>query len=131
MKKRRRKKGHYHTGIYKSTKTGAEISYRSGWERSYCEWLDANPDIKTYLYEGVVIAYVNNVRSRDLSKYFPDFLIEYIDGHKELIEIKPARKVEQKKVQKKAEAAEQWCKDHGAVYKIITENDLKALGIKL
>lgn len=129
MAKRRRKKGHYHTGVYKSTKTGAEISYRSGWEKLYCEWLDANPDVKTYLYEGVVIAYVNNARSKNLSKYFPDFLIEYVDGRKELIEIKPARKVEQKKVQKKAEAAKQWCSEHGASYKILTEAELHELGV--
>lgn len=127
--KKRRKKSHYHTGVYKSTKTGAEIKYRSGWELSYAQWLDANPDVKTYLYEGVVIAYVNNVRSRELSRYYPDFFVEYVDGHKELIEIKPKSRVDQKKVQKKATAAQQWCSDHGAVYRILTETDLKLIHV--
>jgi len=127
--KKRRKKSHYHTGKYTSTKTGAEISYRSGWELEYCKWLDENPNVKTYLYEGVVIAYVNNVRSRDLSRYYPDFFVEYVDGRKELIEIKPQRKVEQKKVQKKAEAARRWCQEHEASYVILTEIELKLLGV--
>lgn len=125
----KRKKRRYHTGTYKSTKTGAEIKYRSGWELEYAKWLDANPDVKTYLYEGVVVAYVSNVRSKHLSNYYPDFYIEYVDGRKELIEIKPKRKVDQLKVQKKAAAAEQWSREHGAVFKILTEADLMTMGV--
>lgn len=126
---KRRCKRHYHTGTYRSTKTGAEIKYRSGWELEYAKWLDANVDVKTYVYEGIVVAYVSNARSKHLSNYYPDFFVEYVDGRKELIEIKPKRKVAQARVQKKAEAAEQWSREHGAVFKILTEEDLKLIHV--
>lgn len=124
----RKKKKRYHTGTYTSAK-GGDCKYRSGWELAYIKWLDANPSVKSFRYEGVVIIYISNVRSGMHHRYFPDFLVEYVDGRQVLVEIKPARKVGQRINQKKLTAARQWCDEHGATLEIMTEIELKNLGI--
>lgn len=91
--------------------------------------LDADDKVKSYLYEGVIVGYVSNVRSGRIRKYWPDFLIEYTDGKKIMVEIKPKRKLEHVTVKKKLAAARQWCEEHGAVLEIVTEVELKALGL--
>lgn len=128
-KKRRRKKrrGHYHRGVHVSPKAG-ECSYRSGWELSFMEWLDVNDEVKTYSYEKTIIEYVSNLRTGKRRKYFPDFLVEFVD-RTELIEIKPSSRVKQAKVQKKIAAAIGWCEARGIQFKVMTEKELKPLGL--
>lgn len=92
------------------------------------QWLDANPDVLGYSYEGLVIEYVSNKKTHKLRKYYPDFLVEYAT-RKELIEIKPAKRLVQARVKKKVEAAQVWCLAHGVMFRVITEVELKALGL--
>lgn len=91
-------------------------------------WLDNNDEVLSYSYEAITIEYVSNLRSARRRKYLPDFLVEY-STHKELIEIKPAKRVEQAKVQKKLLAAKGWCEAKGIQLKVLTEHELKALGL--
>lgn len=126
-KRRKKRRGHYHRGIHVSPKAG-ECSYRSGWEVSYMEWLDANAEVVSYSYEKTIIEYVSNLKTGRRRKYFPDFLVEYAD-HSELIEIKPASRVGQAKVQKKIAAAKGWCDARGIEFKVLTEKELKPLGL--
>ena len=129
MKKRRRKRkgGHYHRGLHVSPKAG-ECKFRSGWEQAYMIWLDSNVDVTSYTYEKTIIEYVSNKKTGKIRKYFPDFLVEYSD-HSELIEIKPAKRLEQARVKKKLAAAELWCTAHGIVFRVITENELRPMGL--
>jgi hypothetical protein len=127
MKKRRRKR--YHTGTYVSTKTGQECRYRSGWELKYMQHLDADPTVVEFLYETVVIPYVSNLRTKKVRRYYPDFFVSYADGHKVLVEIKPKRRLSQARVQKKLAAAEAFCRVHEMTLVIITEHELKGLGL--
>lgn len=127
-KKRKRKK-RYHTGIHVSPKTGQECHYRSGWELAYMQYLDTNVDVVGYRYEDVSIPYVSNIRSGKLRKYWPDFLIQRTDGQQILVEIKPSRKLDQDRVQKKLKAAALWCKAHGVTLVVLTEKELKLLGL--
>lgn len=126
-KTRRKRRGHYHKGLHVSPKAG-DCNYRSGWELNYMNWLDTNPDVLKYSYEKTIIEYVSNKKTGKLRKYYPDFLVDY-DGRQELIEIKPSKRVTQIKVVKKLKAAEEWCKTHGVAFKVITEKELKVLGI--
>lgn len=128
-KRKRRRKKRYHTGVHVSTKTGQHCKYRSGWELSYLKWLDAHAAVTTFGYESVKIPYVSNIRSGKLRNYLPDFLIEFNDGSKQLVEIKPKRKVAQSVVQKKLKAAEIWCREHGVTLVVITEVELKVMGL--
>lgn len=131
-RRRRRKngrKGHYITGTYTSTRSNADFKYRSGWELAYMKYLDDNEDVFTWSYENVAIPYVSNTRTGKLRKYYPDFQVEWIDGRSELIEIKPSKRVMQTAVQKKLKAAGTYCLAHGLTLVVITEVELKGLGL--
>lgn len=128
-KKRRRRKGRYKRGVHISPKATSECRYRSGWELVYLQHLDADPEVLSYSYEGIVIEYVSNVRTKKIRKYYPDVFIEKTDGSKILIEIKPKRKLVQGTVQKKLAAAKEWCSAHGVTLEVITEIELKLLGL--
>lgn len=128
-KKRRRKGGgRYHRGIHVSPLAG-ECKYRSGWEYKYMEYLDSQSDVVSWSYEKLVIEYVSNKKSQKKRKYYPDFQIEYADGQKVVVEIKPSRKLQQATIIKKARAANEWCLAHGMTYKILTEIELKDMGL--
>ena len=130
-KRRRRKKarkGHYQRGTYISP-TAGECKYRSGWEQKVMIYLDSNPDVESWTYEQTVIEYVSNLRTKKVRRYFPDFFVKWRDGHSELIEVKPRRRMEQLVVRKKAEAARRWCEERGMTYRILSEIELKDMGL--
>jgi hypothetical protein len=129
MAAKKRKKRRYHTGIHVSPKTGQECRYRSGWELAYLQHLDADPGVVGYRYEDVKIPYVSNVRAGKVRHYWPDFLVQRTDGQQLLIEIKPKRKLDQDRVQKKLRAAEAWCQAHRVTFQVLTEVELKLLGL--
>lgn len=127
-KHKRKRKGHYIRGTYTSPIAG-ECKFRSGWEYKLMIHLDASPDVEFWSYEKTVIEYVSNVRTKKVRKYYPDFLVRYKDGRTELIEVKPKRKLEQATIKKKMAAALLWCAEHGMTYRIVTEIQLKELGL--
>lgn len=127
-KKKRKRKGHYHRGTHVSPIAG-ECKYRSGWEQKYMIYLDDHPDVMTWSYEKLVIEYISNQKTKKIRKYYPDFQIEYKDGKKVIVEIKPSRKMKQATVLKKIKAAIEWCTAHDLTYKILTEIELKDLGL--
>jgi hypothetical protein len=127
VKKRRRK---YYSGEYNSSKlTNPPAKFKSGWELNYMKFLDNDPMVKCYSYEPFFLMYISNNNSGKLRKYFPDFLIENIDGTKILVEVKPAKKVDNRVNKKKADAAMLWCREHGVNYKVVTEVELKKMKI--
>lgn len=127
-KKKRKKKSHYHKGTYNSPIAG-DCKYRSGWEQKYMIYLDSTPNIVSWSYEKLVIEYISNQKTKKIRKYYPDFQVEYDDGTKVVIEIKPLRKLKQDSVIKKIRAAKEWCTNNGVTYKVLTEIELKDLGI--
>lgn len=128
-KRKRRKKKRYHTGTYVSTKTGQHCKYRSGWELLYLTYLDNDASVQSFEYEQLKIPYVSNVRTGKIRHYFPDVYVKYTNGESALVEIKPKRRLEQVKVKKKLDAARVWCGEHGVTFKIVTEVELKGLGL--
>ena len=128
VKKKRRRKGHYHRGVYVSPIAG-ECKHRSGWEQKYMTHLDSDINVVNWSYEKLIIEYVSNIKTGKIRKYYPDFYVEYKDGSRVVVEIKPKRKLDQAIIKKKIAAAEQWCVTHGATYKILTELELKDMGL--
>jgi TnsA endonuclease-like protein len=126
---RRKRKGRYHRGDHISTKTGQVCRYRSGWELAYLQYLDAEPTVLTYVYEPFKIPYVSNKKTGKVRGYIPDVLVTRTDGSRQLVEIKPARKVMHVTVQKKLKAAQQWCTEHQITLEVLTEHELKGLGL--
>jgi hypothetical protein len=128
-KRRRRRKGkRYHTGVHMSPKTSVGSKYRSGWELLFMMYLDADPDVVEWAYEGVSIPYVSNAKSRRIRKYLPDFYVVRTD-RKQLVEVKPSRKLAHATVQKKLAAAREWCAQKGVELLVITELNLVQMGL--
>ena len=125
------------------------IIYRSGWELRLMSYCDKHPNILKWSSEEVVIPYKSPIDGR-YHRYFPDFLIKTInkDGSKEtiLVEVKPEYQTKppqkQKKVTKKYlnevktwgineakwKAANEYCKDRGWKFVIMTEKELSIYG---
>tara|TARA_Y100000592_G_scaffold80852_1_gene127936 strand:+ start:14792 stop:15229 length:438 start_codon:yes stop_codon:yes gene_type:complete len=142
-------KGKYspsHPRKYKGDPTN--IVYRSLWERKFMVYCDLNENILEWGSEEIVLPYRSPVDGR-VHRYFPDFYIKVKEStgriKKMIIEIKPKRQCsppskpkkqtkgylreayEYAKNQAKWEAASEWCKDRGYIFKVFTE---KELGIK-
>jgi len=128
-RKRKKRKGHYQRGEYVSIKTGQVCKFRSGWEEKVMVHLDADPTVEHWTYEQTVIEYLSNIRTKKIRRYYPDFYVKYLDGREEIVEVKPKRKLDQVTVKKKAEAARSWCSDRGMTYRMLTEIELKDMGL--
>ena len=134
------------TESFSSTKP--EIVYRSGWEKTFFQFMDMNDNITKANSEGMVIPYNNPVTGK-VSRYYMDAMMETKDGKIWLIEIKPfaqtrppkkprsnaknPTKAQQNYIkaietfainQAKWEATEVLCKERGWIFKIITEKEL-------
>lgn len=121
------------------------IIYRSGWERQYMVWCDNSPSVLEWQSEEFFIPYKNPIDGR-VRRYFPDFKlrVKKKDGSVEtwVVEIKPlkqsvAPKKQDKMTKKyinevktyavnhyKWKYAEQWCKDRGYKFRVMTEREL-------
>jgi len=129
MASRRRKKGRRKRGVYSSIKMKTPMTYRSGWELEYFKYLDSLESVANFFSESLKIQYVSNVKTGKTRNYIPDLLVEYVDGNKVLIEIKPSSKISQRVNVKKFAAAQKYCDVNGIRFQIITERDLKELGL--
>lgn len=129
VKKRRRRKRGYKRGEYTSSKSGLVFKYRSGWELVYMKHLDVTDEVTSWSYETIIIPYVSNVKTGKMRKYYPDFHVRLKDKFDILVEIKPKKRVSQVRVQKKLKAAEEWCRAHDFTFSVITEVELKGLGL--
>ena len=121
------------------------IIMRSSWETRFAVWCDRNPAIVKWSSEETIIPYRCHTDNR-IHRYFVDFRIKVkqTDGSLKtyIVEIKPhaqtrppeypGRKTKRfitesltfVKNQSKWKAAEEWCKDRGYEFKIITEKEL-------
>ena len=109
VKRRRKRKTHYITGIHHSPKCPTPIKYRSGWELTVAKYLDQDPEVLSYEYESLIIRYAIAGRYRD---YTPDFLVLYKSGKKVIVEVKRADKLTDRKVIAKATATRKWLREN-------------------
>lgn len=91
-------------------------------------WLDASTVVESWMYEPLTVEYVASERLGRIRQYTPDFLIEWADGTVELVEIKPDRRIN-KRVISKAEAAASLAHETGACFSVVTERELKQMGV--
>jgi hypothetical protein len=121
------------------------IVYRSGWEKRVMDWADTNPNVKRWCSEEVVIPYISPVDNRP-HRYFVDFYVEAVRSNgqtaKMLLEVKPKAQTQEPVPKKrktkgyitevvtyginqaKWKAAEEFCKDRGWEFLLITEEQL-------
>ena len=120
------------------------IIYRSSWEHKVMRFLDASHNVVNWSSEELIIPYYDPTTKRT-RRYFPDFVVKVkrADGSSTtyILEVKPlsqttlrapkrqTRKfLEEAKTyavnQAKWHAAEEFCKDNGWIFKVITENEI-------
>ena len=120
------------------------IICRSSWEEKFCGYCDLNENILQWGSEEFFIPY----RAPDgkLRRYYPDFLIKVKENNGKtktyVIEVKPFKQTKPPKKRKKVtpsyiyecktyavneakwKFADDWCKNRGIQFKIITEREL-------
>lgn len=121
------------------------IVYRSGWEKKVMEWADTNSSVVKWGSEEVIIPYMSPIDNR-IHRYFVDFYVEAITntGEKKvmLLEVKPAGQTQAPKTPKrrtkryitevvtyginqaKWKAAEDYCRNKGWEFRLVTETDI-------
>ena len=113
--------------------------YRSGWELRVMMFLDGNDHITYWASEAISIPYKNPLTGKP-SMYIPDFFVVYENRfHQikaEIIEVKPKSQTSLKEAksrpdqahaivnQVKFAAAMNYCKQHGYVFRVISEDSI-------
>ena len=126
----------------------SKVVFRSLWERNAFRWCEANPKVKLWNSEEVVVPYKYQVDNK-LHRYYVDLLIQMDNKETYLIEIKPKAQTQPPKKrsrktkryineqldyiknQDKWEAADQFARHKGWKFQVWTEETLKNLGIKV
>jgi len=93
--------------------------YQSDLERRMMTKLEADPTIaKWQKRHGISIPWIDGQKHQ--RRYIPDFLVEYTDGRKAVIEVKDPSRMDSNDVQRKRKSAEMWCKQRRMEYVIAT-----------
>ena len=93
--------------------------YDSALEREYMVELERDPAVKTWTKEhGIKIPYILLGFTRH---YYPDFLVEYQNGQKEVHETKGLPLLLWLSTKIKRQSAEEYCRQQGWKYKLITK----------
>ena len=123
------------------------IYFRSSWERSVMRWLDENPAILKWNSEEVHLKYTCAIDGKP-HKYYVDFFIEFANGDKVLVEVKPEYQTKKPKFKKnrqkfleecaywsrnvsKWKAAIKVAKENSVTFEVWTEKTLRNLGIRI
>jgi hypothetical protein len=125
----------------KYTGDPTNIIMRSSWETRFASWCDKNPSVLKWSSEETIIPYRCPTDDR-IHRYFVDFKITVTTGKTYLVEVKPKTQTQPPiypgkrtqrylqeslafmKNQAKWEAANEFAKDRGWEFKIITEHEL-------
>jgi hypothetical protein len=84
--------------------------------------------VVSYVYEPFKIPYTSNRKTGKVRNYIPDVLVTYAD-RKVLVEIKPSKRVTGRTNMKKMLAAKDYCLANSWEYSLVTEKELKLLGL--
>jgi hypothetical protein len=93
--------------------------YQSDMERRMMDRLERDPHVAKWMKRhGITIPWIDGQKHQ--RRYVPDFLVEYVDGLKAVIEVKDPSRIDSDDVQRKRKAAEMWCKQRQMEYMIAT-----------
>lgn len=123
--RKKKKKQKFHGGGFVSMKNeGRLLNYRSGWELQVYECLEELQDVAKFEVEAVKIPYYWLGKWHN---YFPDLVVEYTDGRREIWEIKPANQTDLDKNKAKWDACAKFCMSQGYRFVVQTEVGLNKL----
>lgn len=93
--------------------------YQSDLERRMMVRLESDSTVKRWMKRhGISIPWIDGQKHQ--RRYVPDFLVEYTDGRKALIEVKDPSRIDSDDVNRKRKSAEMWCKQRRMEYVIAT-----------
>ena len=93
--------------------------FDSDLERQMMGRLEADVRVKKWMKRhGISIPWIDGQKHQ--RRYVPDFIVEYDDERKAIIEVKDPSRVDSNDVQRKRRAAEIWCKQRRMEYEIAT-----------
>lgn len=117
-------KTHHLSGWHKSIKVpNGEVLYRSSYEKKAFIKLDEDDNVASYRTEAVVVEYFKPNESNK-SNYIIDLLVEYVDGNKKLIEVKPEAWLKDTIIQAKLEAGAAKAAEMNMPFEVWTEMQL-------
>lgn len=122
------RKPKFRKGIYESTKMGRNFKYDSGYEATVFELLDSWVEVEGFAVEPFKIPYVLDGKPH---VYLPDILVSFLDGRKELWEVKPENQTALPINKAKWKAAEAACLARGWTFKVITERVINQIKKKV
>jgi hypothetical protein len=96
-----------------------EEEYDSALEKQYMVELERDPAVKSWTKKhGIKIPY----KFLGFTRYYlPDFLVEYMDGHKEIHEGKGLPFLLWLSTKLKSQSAEEFCESRGWKYKLVVQ----------
>ena len=93
--------------------------FQSGLEERMMYRLEEDPHVLKWVKRhGITVPWIDGQKHQ--RRYVPDFLVEYTDGRKVLIEVKDPSRLDSNDVKRKRKAAEMWCKQRHMEYMIAT-----------
>jgi len=93
--------------------------YQSDLERRMMLRLEADPTVSRWMKRhGITIPWIDSQKHQ--RRYQPDFLVEYTNGEKAIIEVKDPSRIDSDDVKRKRKAAEIWCKQRNMEYVVMT-----------
>lgn len=107
-------------GYFFSNKNKEEFYYGSSYELKAFKLLEDMTDVLKYSKCSTWIDYEFEGHRR----YLPDILITYVDGTKQIVEVKPEYLCNVAKNKAKFEVGERFCKEHNMRYSVWTEKQL-------
>lgn len=118
------------TGVVNTNK-GGKARYRSRMELKYIQLMEESPLVKAFKMEPFAIPYEVRVGSRVFKKkYTPDVMVEFVDGHKEIWEIKMQQQCKFAINQIKWATLTKYLSGSDITFRVMTEASLKTLDYK-
>lgn len=108
-------------GLFPSIKMERMVAFESLIEQDYLYVLDYEPGVLGFEEQPLTIEYQWEDKPR---RYTPDFQVRWGD-REELVECKPASRVDTEENQRKFAAARQWCQHNGQTFAVVTDEALR------
>lgn len=122
---KKKKKPRYAEGFVVSNKNGGkQMHYRSSWEKDVYMCLENIDNVIGYKVESLPVEYYWKGRRK---RYFPDLLVEFADGKKEVWEIKPDNQKVLEINKAKWIACESYCEARKWCFRVIAESEIRQL----
>jgi len=94
-------------------------NFQSDLEHKMMLRLEKDPHVVKWMKRhGITIPWIDSQKHQ--RRYVPDFLVEYEDGRKVVLEVKDPSRIDSDDVKRKRKAAEIWCKQRRMEYIVYT-----------